>query len=572
MEKNFNHSLDIRRRVLIVDDEYVNRMLIANILEASGAFDISFAEDGQEALEILKENVYAFSLILLDLLMPRMSGAEFLERYKGDEELSRIPVIVMTSEKKREAESIQQGAIDFITKPFGDPTVVMARVNRIIELSEDRRMIQSASEDNLTGLYTKDFFFEYVEQMERADPDRTMDALVLNVDHFHLVNELFGRKFGDLVLRRIAETLNLFVNSNYGIACRSEADTFYVYCRHREDYTEIAQQISESLADLSQSRRFRVRVGLYPRVDKSVGKERWYDRAKQACDGIKDDYTRDIGTYDSLMLEKSLYQERLTNEIDDSIANKHFIVYYQPKYDITGETPRLVSAEALVRWRHPELGMISPGDFIPVFEKNGLIQTLDHYVWNEAARQIRLWKEKYGVTLPVSVNVSRIDIYDAQFEQKLDAILAENGLKSKDYMIEITETAYSDNGIQLIEVADRLRKRGFSIELDDFGSGYSSMNMIAELPIDVLKMDMRFVRNMMRDEKSRKLVGIVMDIAKFLNVPVVAEGVEDEAQYRVLKEMGCAVIQGYYFSRPLPPEEFEKRIEEQLEMDARALK
>ena len=205
--------------------------------------------------------------------------------------------------------------------------------------------------------------------------------------------------------------------------------------------------------------------------------------------------------------------------------------------------------------------MISPGAFIPLFEENGLIQLLDDYVWKEAAAQIRAWKDKFGVTLPVSVNVSRIDIYDPNLKDNLLQIVEKNGLTTKDLYLEVTESAYAEDAGRLIEVVEELRRCGFKIEMDDFGSGYSSLNMLSTLPIDVLKLDMKFVRNMLEDSKSYRLIEIIMDIAKYLAVPVVAEGVEVEEQLKLLKQVGCEIIQGYYFSKPVPPEEFEKFFE-----------
>ncbi len=204
--------------------------------------------------------------------------------------------------------------------------------------------------------------------------------------------------------------------------------------------------------------------------------------------------------------------------------------------------------------------MISPGDFIPLFESNGLIQRLDNYVWEEAAHQIRRWKEKYGRVIPVSVNVSRIDIYDPELENKLMKLVEINDLTTKDLLLEITESAYADNADVLTDVVNNLRNKGFKIEMDDFGSGYSSLNMLTTLTVDVIKIDMKFIKNMRRDDKSLRMVKLIIDIARFLEVPTVAEGVEDEVQLSALKKMGCDLIQGFYFSRPVPPEEFEQFI------------
>ena len=251
---------------------------------------------------------------------------------------------------------------------------------------------------------------------------------------------------------------------------------------------------------------------------------------------------------------------RLLSDVRRAIDDREFEVYYQPKYDIQTEAPELRSAEALVRWKHHELGMISPMDFIPLFEKNGMIETLDKYVWTEAARQIAEWRDKYGVVLPVSVNLSRVDIFDPKLESTLDSLLEQNKLEHSSLKLEVTESAYTDNADHVIEVIEGLRKKGYEIEMDDFGSGYSSLNMLSSMPIDVLKMDKAFIQNIEHEEKDIQLVKLILDIAKNLNVPVVAEGVETKSQLELLRKLGCRLVQGYYFSRPLPAADFERDI------------
>ena len=561
--ESFRKTSGLRRRVLIVDDDQINREILGNILTEE--YEISYAANGKEAYQLLQGREHIYSLVLLDLLMPVMDGYQLLAKLKEDEILKSIPVIVMTSEADAEVVSIKLGASDFITKPYDMPEVIQARCQRIIELSEDKSIIRSAERDTLTGLYNRDFFFEYIRQIEKFNPDREVDVLVLNIAHFRMINEMHGRQEGDLVLQRLAQILMREFEDTAGIGCRPEADTFYWYHNHRDGYEQVMKDIQEELTGLSDSTRIHVRAGIYQDTDKSQEIEAWFDRAKLACDRIRGDYTRQLCYYSHDMQERSIYQQRMIEDIDDSIANHDFVVYFQPKFGIRGDEPRLRSAEALIRWKHPELGMISPGDFIPLFESNGLIQKLDNFVWREAAKQVRAWKDAYGISIPVSVNVSRIDICDPELEEKLVQIMADFTLSPDDLMLEITESAYADNARRLVEVIDHLRAMGYKIEMDDFGSGYSSLNMLTTISIDVLKMDMKFVRNMQKDEKSLKLVELILDIAEFLDVPVVAEGVEEESQLKLLKERGCELIQGYYFSKPVPPEEFEVFIREELE-------
>ena len=552
---------EYKRRVMIIDDEEINRLMLGNILETE--YEVVFAKDGQEAWDLLHGEEKDISLLLLDLLMPVMNGFELISKLNEDDELKSIPVIVMTSEKEAEVKSIKLGASDFITKPYDMPEVILARCERIIKLSEETTLIHSTEKDAVTGLFTRDYFFEYIRQIE-ARHNSSVDALVFNIDHFHLVNEMYGRKTGDSVLVRVANTLEEVLKKKEIISCRTEADTFYVLCEHIDDYTPLIAKIQELLGNASGSSKIRLRAGIYQEAAKDMEVELRFDRAKIACDRIRGDYSRNAAYYNNELYQKSIYHERLIRDVDDAIANEDFKVFFQPKYDITSDTPKLRSAEALIRWQHPELGMISPGDFIPLFESNGLIQKVDNYVWKTAASQIRKWKEKYNYSVAVSVNVSRIDIFDPTLQDKLRTILEENGLDASELMLEITESAYADSANTLTEVAESLRASGFKIEMDDFGSGYSSLNMITTLPIDVLKLDMKFVRNMEKDEKSLKLVELIIDIAKFLDVPVVAEGVETKSQLDTLKELGCQVIQGYYFSKPVPADEFEQFIEKEL--------
>ena len=495
--------------------------------------------------------------------MPVMDGFELIRKMQEETETARVPIIVMTSEKEAEVKSIKLGAADFITKPYDMPEVILARCERIIRLSEDTSLIRSTEKDAVTGLYTRDYFFEYIRQIEARHKGQ-VDALVFNIDHFHLVNEMYGREKGNSVLAKVAGILGEVLGDCAVIACRPEADTFYVYCNHVEDYTPLTSRIQEQLSGGSGSFKIRLRAGIYQDADTDTDAELRFDRAKIACDRIRGDYSTSVAFYSQDLYQKSIYYERLIKDVDEAIANGDIKVFFQPKYDVTSDTPKLRSAEALVRWVHPELGMISPGDFIPLFEKNGLIQKVDNYVWKKAAGQIKEWKEKFGYPVAVSVNVSRIDVFDPLLQDKLKRILDENGLSSDELMLEITESAYADSADTLTKVTEDLRAQGFKIEMDDFGSGYSSLNMLTTIPIDVLKLDMKFVRNMEKDKKSLRLVELIMDIAKFLDVPVVAEGVETKSQLDILKDMGCQVIQGYYFSKPVPADEFEKFIEKEI--------
>jgi len=543
--------------ILIADDEAVNRFILGNILEDE--YEILYADDGIEALDKIRSNADILSLVLLDIMMPGMTGLEVLKSIKQDALTRNIPAIVVTSDQDAEVESLRLGAADFIPKPYPRDSVISARIRRTIEFSEDKDILNHTERDPLTGLYNREFFYRYAEQFDNHHRDVEMDAMVIDINRFHMINERFGNSYGDEILKRIGERVREMVADSDGIVCRREADTFMIYCPSGKDYQAILDSASVGLAeDDAANSRVRLRMGVYANVDKTMDIERRFDRAKMAADTVRNSFTRAIGIYDSAMHEKELYNEQLIEEFHTAIEEKQFHVFYQPKFDIVPDIPVLASAEALVRWIHPEFGMISPGVFIPLFEENGLIQTLDHFVWRTAAAQIKDWKDRLGFTVPVSVNVSRIDMYDPDMIKRLQDVVKENGISPNEILLEITESAYTQDSERIIETVNELRALGFRIEMDDFGTGYSSLNMISTLPIDALKLDMQFIRTAFTEGGDTRMIEVIVDIADYLGVPVIAEGVETAEQLDALREMGCDLVQGYYFSKPVPAGEYEK--------------
>ena len=546
------HSINGKRRILIIEDELINREILGYMLQ--DAYEVLYAEDGARALSILEEQCKTLSLVLLDLNLPDMKGLDILQNMREDRRTALIPVIVLTADQEAEVECLNVGATDFISKPYPKQEIVLARIHRTIELFEDKDLIRWTERDALTGLYNPEFFFRHAVQFDTFHPDKPMDAILLDINHFHMLNERFGRETGDAVLKLVAGKLLEAVEASGGIVCRRGGDTFLMYCPHRSDYNDILKSVC---VEMSADNHIRARVGVYSNVSRSIGMERRFDRAKQAADAIRNNYAQAVGIYDNSMLEKELYMEQLLEDFNTAIRENQFTVHYQPKFDIRGSKPVLNSAEALVRWQHPKFGMVSPGVFIPFFEENGLIRELDSYVWREAAKQASKWKEALGMTIPVSVNVSRIDLHDPSLQKMLEDIVDRAGIDRGDFLLEITESAYTDDSEHITDTIKALRESGFFIEMDDFGTGYSSLNMITTLPLDALKLDMQFIRTAFRGRKDTRHIEAVIGLAKALSLPVIAEGVETAEQMFTLKAMGCDIVQGYYFSKPLPADEFE---------------
>lgn len=555
------HSVNGKREILIVDDEQMNRELLGFI--AARDYEVLYASNGKDALEIMRREAKTLSLVLLDLNMPEMDGFQVLEIMKEDPELSDLPVLVLTSEESAEIDCLKMGASDFIAKPFEQAEVVIARMERTIELYEDRKIILQTEREDMTGLFTRNYFYSYAEKYDQFHADEKMDAIAMNIDNFHLINELYGRISGNSVLQHLGAYLRNLRDTTGCMAARVSADLFLVYIKSgKVDYDVIASDVNQhfdSYPDIN----VRVRCGVYTNVDKSIEIERRFDRAVQAQNSIRGDYSTSVAYYNDEIQKRRLREAQLLAEFDNALANGQFVLYFQPKYNIEGEKPYLTSAEVLIRWRHPDLGMISPAEFIPLFEENGLIQKLDFWIWKRAIEYMASWKERFGKEIALSVNISRMDLYSHHLITFIEDELDKNGVSRSKLYLEILESAYMDNSDQMIEIVQLMRSEGFKVEMDDFGTGYSSLAMLAQVPVDVIKMDMSFVKDLRSDERRETMIRLIMDIAKHLNISVVAEGVEDKATVGFLKTVGCNTIQGFYFSRPLPEEDFIKKFMEE---------
>lgn len=285
------------------------------------------------------------------------------------------------------------------------------------------------------------------------------------------------------------------------------------------------------------------------------------DRALWVVDRVKGMYNQNIAVYDDAYREKLLRENAITDVMATALEEGQFIVYLQPKYSLNDN--RMVGAEALVRWIHPEWGFMSPGEFIPLFEKNGFIPCLDQFVWETVCAKLREWKEKGYPIVPVSVNVSRADIFQSHLTDVFRGLIRKYGIDPQYLHLEITESAYTEQTDQILNTVVELRKSGFFIEMDDFGSGYSSLNMLSQMSLDILKLDMKFIQNEMTKPVEKSILNDIISMAHRLDLTVVAEGIETEEQMKRLQALGCDYAQGYFFAKPMSVTEFEGLLEVQ---------
>lgn len=415
-----------------------------------------------------------------------------------------------------------------------------------------------ATYDELTGIYNKQAFYAKTKEMLLDNPDKNFDLLRINIERFKVLNDLFGESTGDKLLRYIGKFLKE-INLPLCVSGRLYADNFVVcYEAGKGDSRRMINTLQMVADSFAINNRTILSFGLYRIDDKTLPVSVMCDRANMALWKAKGNFKNPYCEYDEKMRQQVLKEQKIINAMEMAIQNKEFTLYLQPKYDI--EKGTIIGAEALVRWISLENGFISPGDFIPVFENNGFVYEVDKFIWEESCRYLRKWLDEGREVHPISVNVSRIDLYAPKLVQHLVDLREKYQLPSQYLELEITESAYTEDPEQIITITRQLREAGFVILMDDFGTGYSSLNMLKDIQIDVLKLDMGFLKSSDYSAKGGNILTAILKMAESLKMQTIAEGVETKEQVEFLKSIGCKYVQGFYYSKPLPVGEFEKLI------------
>lgn len=562
-EVNGMSPVSTRKYVLVVEDSQLFRSVLHGMLKDE--YDVLEAEDGEQALEVLKTHGKAVLAVVLNLVMPKMDGYEFLEHIRRDYEYDNLPVIMATSctDEVSEIRALQSGAWDFITKPY-NKDILLLRLKHLIQRSELyslEQMKYMAEYDIVTGIYNKETFFRATERMVQQHREHDFALVRFDVNRFQLINAFFGRKEGDRLLKYIGSCIRDLVKSfNAGTYGHIEADIF-CFCAPAElvisnDFFDLARK---RLAAYNLSYDIVPTFGVFPIKDPMMSLDLMFDCANLAAKSCKGNYVDFYAVYDERMREELIHEQEIINEMKSALDQQQFDIYLQPKYDL--QTDRESGAEALVRWIHPSKGIIPPGDFIPVFEQNGFIMKLDYYVWERVCQLLRRWKEEGKALIPISVNVSRVNLYNPRLCDVLIELVEKYDIDPAYLNLELTESAYMDNPSMMREAMDRLQKHGFIIMMDDFGSGYSSLNILKDIAVDVLKIDMRFLSTCVVKGRGENILTSVIRMAKWLNIPVIVEGVETEPQADFLRSIGCDQAQGFYFARPMPVSMYEAHLD-----------
>ena len=412
-----------------------------------------------------------------------------------------------------------------------------------------------ATHDRLTGLYNRESFFEKAQEIIKACPENQMLLLASNIKDFKLINELYGLEMGDKVLLKQAELIRENLGEN-AAAGRISGDKFALLMpKNRFDEERFMKSV-EQLCSLTENNNYKMHVyiGVYIVVDQDEAVETMYDKAGLAIERVRGDYQQIITYYDDSDLEELIHEKNVVAEFDRAIANREFCIYLQPQVDCDGNA---LGAEALVRWQHPDKGLLFPGAFLGIIEKAGLIYKLDYYIWEMAAMKLAEWKKEGKGQYHISVNISAKDFYYLDLYETFTGLVKKYDIEPDKLNLEITETVIMSDVKMHMQIINRLQEYGFHIEIDDFGSGYSSLNTLKDINADVIKIDMLFLRETENQARSKTIVNSIISMAKAHNMPVITEGVETQNQVEFLSDMGCDMFQGYYFSKPIPVQDFE---------------
>lgn len=406
--------------------------------------------------------------------------------------------------------------------------------------------------DALTGLYNRNAFFRYMQEKMKEYPDCSFNLIISDIENFKRINDLYGEKMGDTVLRYVGGFLGsltkMIPDCMFG---RYSGDQFVgLFMSQQSSEEQNAAILSEGMEEMyvnSPIGRFDVKFGMYMNIDRSLSPAAVCDRALMAVRAIKHQYNLNFSAYDSQMEMAYQKELRILENMEEALDKNQFKVYYQPKHDC--QTGALIGAEALSRWEHPEFGFMSPGDFIPLFEKNGFITNLDLYVLKQVCEdQKRLFDAGLPI-VPVSINASRLDLLRPDFGESFIRYLKKEQADPSWFHLEITESIFMENEEILCPILNEMKEFGVQIELDDFGSGYSSLNMLNSLPLDIIKLDKGLIKNL---DEHIHVVDASIRLAHVLGYKTIAEGVETLQQMNSLRNMNCDMIQGYYYSKPLP--------------------
>jgi diguanylate cyclase (GGDEF)-like protein len=553
--------------VLIVDDDPISRFTVKALLEQEKIYNLEFAENGEQgltkALDIVPD------VMLLDVMMPGIDGFEVCRRLRTHHRLAELPIVMVTTLDDRQSRlrGIEAGADDFMSKPF-DQEELCARIRTITRLNRYRRLVETkeqlfnlANYDNLTKLPNRNLLMERLRQsIEHADRShQNVAVLALDLDGFKTLNDSLGHEVGDKILCEVTERLKKTVSAGSTVS-RFSADEFVIIFDTNnpvQDVNHMAQALLASIKeqliidDYEMVVTACIGISVFPDDAEDTGS--LLKHAELALSRAKSAEKNSYQFFTSEMNEAAMERLVLENKLRKVLKQDELRLYYQPQIELN--SGRLIGMEALLRWQNPEWGLVSPAKFVPIAEETGLIIDIGEWVLRTACKQNKAWQLAGHPPTRVSVNLSSRQFQIPNLLETIKDALAESELEAQYLELELTESVLLEDSIDkknsIFSILNELQTMGVKIAIDDFGTGYSSLSYLKRFPVNTLKIDRSFVKDVCYDNDDAAITTAIIAMAHSLRLSIVAEGVEDADQLAFLKKRECEIIQGYYFSPPL---------------------
>lgn len=542
---------EFKRTILIVDDNELNRDILSDLL--SDEYDVLEADNGKTALDLLKATEKLVSAVFLDIQMPVMDGFTFLLTVKEEPNLSQIPIIVMTASDDVETEikCLSEGAMDFVTKPF-HPDIVRARLKNVIHLRESVSALSVTEYDDQTGLYAKSAFLHHVDTVRQHQLGSRFDMIAIKVSDFEKLITKYGMSKPMSLLKQIGNILRMPKNRS-AVSAHFGMGVFLAVVNIDECGVTTKETLQNFIKDFDANPVIHgtdIKFAVYEHLESNASTHTLCERVFCVLDRLKNQYGVTVGYYSPEIQKEIDLLAQVKSDMENGLAEKQFAVFYQPRFSISEGNDHIAGAEALIRWAHPTLGFLSPGMFIPLFEQTGFITNVDFYMIESVCADLRMWIDNGTPVYPVSINLSRVDFALSDLDDRITAIVDKYEIAHSLIHFEVTESAYSSRDDLIEAIIKKLHNKGFIFELDDFGSGYSSLASLQYFDIDIVKMDLSLIRNDDQNSKKNVLV-FAHKLMNTMGIKTVQEGVETEKELERVRALGCDCVQGYYFSKPL---------------------
>lgn len=531
--------------ILLVGINAENEALLEDIV--SEKYEVKKVS-AENALKVLYDKSNSFSAAIIN----RKDALLILRQMRSNPEYEKIPVLICTDvdNAEDEEELLQLEVLDFLKIPF-NKSRVLNRLKTAIKLSEANRVIDELERDELTGLLTRKAFLRKVSHVINDNREKSYCIIAFDFDNFKSSNSLYGvEKCNEFLAYTAHEMMKA---QPEGISGRYGGDQYILFFDYEKNVNiERLNTLTKKILDTAPIPHQIVKMGVYSPIDTDAPLVINCDRAFLAISEIKGKYGKNLAFFEDDLQNHLLNEQRIIETMERGLEENQFQVFYQPKHETV--TGHIAGAEALVRWNHPEYGFMAPNQFIPLFERNGFITKLDFFVLEQVCKDIKRWQQDGLPLIPISVNVSRFDFLDEGCIQKQLDFIEDYGINHNLLHMEVTESLYSENTDLIISQVKKTQDLGFMIEMDDFGAGYSSLGLLSTFPLNIIKLDISFVRNIKTNEI---VIENIIKMAHRMGLLTIAEGVETLEEYKILKSLGCDFIQGFYFSKPLPIREFE---------------